>query len=38
MDSTSIITQVSRDDETLNINTHRVEHVQGEGFNIEYEV
>ena len=30
MDSSSIITQVSRDDETLNINTHRVDHVEGE--------
>ena len=29
MDSSSIITQVSRDDETLNINTHRAEHVEG---------
>ncbi|XP_028409041.1 carboxy-terminal domain RNA polymerase II polypeptide A small phosphatase 1-like [Dendronephthya gigantea] len=28
MDSTSIITQVSRDDESLNINTHRTDHVE----------
>ena len=36
MDSTSIITQVSRDEEAVNINTHHLDHVQGECKNKNY--